>query len=155
MKKYEFRLLYLLLFILMALSLSACKSREPITADIFQEKLKSQEYEVADATVQYTEVEQILMTQVAEKGSVHIEFYEMDSKDSAAAIFNGNKQKIEGYKSGSNVATSVSLGSYQKYNLTTSETYYIVIQLDQTFIYAYSDQADKKILDGIIEDIGY
>lgn len=86
------------------------------------------------------------MVQVAEKGSVHIEFYEMDSKDSAATLFNGNKQRVECYKSGSNTATSVSMGSYQKYNLTTSEIYYMVIQLDQTFIYAQSDQADKRVL---------
>lgn len=150
------KLISIMAIMVLTLSLSACKSKDPINASTFQEELETQKYTVQDITSEYAEHAHILKALGAQTNDVHIEFFEIDNKDNAAAMFSTNKKTIEGYKTGSGASdASVSNGSYEKYAVTTSEAYYTVVRVDKTMIYAYSTRDSKDTLKDIIKKLGY
>jgi len=140
--------------LLFTLSLTGCKSRTPITAAQFQESMEKQEFTVTDISNEYSDSEHITKVLHAERGNTVIEFCELNSNDSAAGIFNGNKERVEGFKSAGS-ESSVSSGKYQRYSLTTSESFYSIIRVEKTFINAYCDKADKDVLNDLISELGY
>lgn len=140
---------------LFMLLLSACSSKDPVTAEHFQKSLENQGYQILDITEQYANFEHIQKALGTKKGSHHIEFLELNTTDNATAVFNGNKARVEKFKSSGSVDSSVSAANYQKYSLTTSETFYIVSRIDKTLVYAYSAKADKETLQEILSALGY
>ena len=149
-KLFCFALLALLL-----LCLPACSDKAPATADQFQKKLEAQEFQIVDVTGQYAQFAHILKALGTEKGSLHIEFLEINSNDNAAAMFQGNRARVEKFKASGAVESSVSAANYQKYSLTTSETFYVVSRIEKTLIYAYSAKADKDALQDILTSLDY
>lgn len=141
--------------IILTLSLAACQSKEPVTADIFKEKAEGLGYTVIDITDQYADSPHILKILGCEDGSVYVEFLELVSKDSAVAVFNGDKIETEAYKGNGSSESSVSTDSYQKYTLKTSEKYYLLERVGATLICAYSDKSESEKLDNIIKELGY
>lgn len=146
---------HIFIIVLLLFSLTACQSKEPVTADVFQTTLEAQQYTVVDITDQYAGFEHILRALATEADGVHIEFFEINSKDNATAMFNNNQATVEAYKGSSSSSSSTSTSNYQRYSLTTSDTYYIIERVDTTMVYAYSDKAQKEALDGIFTELGY
>lgn len=149
------KILGFFLLALLAMSLTACSSKEAATADAFQKKLESLGYEVVDITAQYAQFEHIQKALGLEKGGVHIEFFKINSKDAATAMFNGNSERVKKFKSSGAVESSVSVSNYQTYSLTTDETYYTVSRIDDTLIYAYSSKEKKDVLQDILSGLDY
>lgn len=149
------RVIPFLMVIAFVVSLTACKPKEPITADVFREKLEAQGYQVIDISGQYSDSEHMLKVLSTEKDSLHIDFAEIDENDNATAIFNGNKASVEAYKGNGSVESSYSAGNHQKYALTTSDTQYTVVRVGATIIYSYCDKSEKDVLDNLIKELGY
>ncbi len=136
-------------------SLTACQSREPITADTFREKVEALTYTPVDITDQFTDYPQIVTAVGIDKDGLRVEFYELDGADNATAFFNGNQAQVELKQGSTSASTSVSTSSYQKYTLKTSETYYLLERVETTVIYSYCDSADTATLDNLITELGY
>ena len=136
------------------LSITACKNKEPIPASAYKEKVQEMGYQVVDITEQYSQPF-ILQVYGNELDGLHMEFFQTDTLDNSVGIFNTNKQIIETYKGSSSVESSVSLGHYKKYTLKTSDKYYVIVQLEKTFIYSYANKTDSAKLDDIIKVLGY
>lgn len=145
----------ILLSVVVALLLTSCKSKEPVTADVFKETVESLGYTAIDITEQYADYPSVLKSFGFEENDIHMEFLEIDNHDNATAFFNGNKAQIELYKGSASASSSVNMGSYQKYTLKASEKYYLVERVSTTFIYAYSDKSESEKLDNIIKALGY
>lgn len=137
------------------LSLTACKSRDPITADAFKEKVEGLEYTTVDITDQYESYPHMQKVLLCADERLHVEFCEIDSNDNAAAMFSGNKAQVEAYKGNTSSESSVNTGNYQKYTLKTAEKYYLVERVGSTLIYAYCEKSESENLDRIIEELGY
>lgn len=144
-----------MLVIVLAMSMTACKSREQISADVFKEKVESVGYTVVDATEDYADSPQILKCVEIETDSLYLQFLEIDSNDNATAIFNIGKSQAETFKGNGAVESSVSVGNYQKYTLKTNEKYYVTARVGATAIYAHCDKAESEQLDGIIKELNY
>lgn len=149
------RVIPFLLTIVFAVSLTACKPKEPITAEVFKEKLEGQGYTVTDISDEYPDSEHMVRVLSAEKDSLRIDFAEIDKTDTATAVFNGNKASVEAYKGNGSVESSYSAGNHQKYALTTSDTQYTVVRVEATIIYSYCDKSEKDVLDNLIKELGY
>ena len=145
----------LLLLALFVLSLSACSSKTPVSSENFSKDLQAQGFEIVDLSAKYAQFAHILKAFGTEKGTLHIEFYEIDSNDNASAMFQGNRARVEKFKSSGAVESSVSAAHYQKYSLTTSETFYTVSRVEKTLVYAYSAKDDKGALQDILTKIDY
>lgn len=144
--------IHVLLIIALAISLTACQSKEPVTAEFFIEKVEALGYQALDVTDQYDESSHVLKVVNVEYGSIHIDFVEIDGTDNATGVFNTNKTTVESYKGST---SSVSTGKYDKYTMKTSEKYYIVERVGTTVIYAYCDKSESESLDNIIKELGY
>lgn len=140
---------------LFVLPLTACTPLESVSEAKFQSTLESKGYQIVDITSQYAQFSHIKKALGTEKDGVHIEFFEIDSNDNAVAMFNGNKDRVEKFKSSGAVQSSSNASNYHKYALTTSEKFYTVFRVDNTLIYAYSDKKDKDALQAIMTEWGY
>ena len=144
-----------ILVISLMVTLTACRTREPVTSDVFKEKAEDLGYTVSNITDQYAQYTYILKCVGFETDSIHMEFFEIDSSDNAVSFFDANKTQVETYKSSGTTETSVSVNSYQKYTLKTQEKYYIVVQVGTTAIYSYCDKSESEQLDNLIKAIDY
>ena len=145
----------LVLIAALALSLTACKPKDPVTANDFRAHLEAQGQTVVDITDQYAGYAHVRTAFAAEFDSVHIEFFEINNRDNTNAMFKTNKEMVEAFKGNTSVNTSVSISNYQKYTLNTADNHYVVSQIETTLIYAYCAKADSDTLDTILKDLGY
>jgi len=135
--------------------LPGCRKVEPVTADEFQAAMENMDYTISDITEDYAQYEYIQKCVGFEVDGLHVEFFEMDSKDSAVGFYNTNKADIESKKGTVNTESTVTMGSYRRYKLKTNDTYYIIEQAGTTAVYAYCPKADASKLDDVIDAINY
>lgn len=149
----------LLILFLMVVSLGilvGCQSKEPVDPDSFKENANSLGYETEDLTQDLnSQSASILNCLVIDKDDLHVEYFQLDSKDTASTLFEANKQIVEGYKGESSAEATESNSTYQKYTLTADDMYFIVEQVDNTLIYAYTEQDKSKELDELVKNLGY
>ena len=148
-------LLIIAIVISSILSLTACASKEPVTANDFQKKAEELGYTVYDVTEQYTGEAHILKSLAFEKDDIYMQFFEIDNIDNAKGVFNTNKINVESIKNGVATISEVNIGSYSKYTQKIGDKYNIVERVGTTFVYAESNKANAKILDDFLKDIGY
>ena len=137
-----------------SLMLVGCGNKESITASTFTSTMEEKGFEVADVAEQY-EDEEIKNVVIAMNEDYQVEFYVFSTEDRASAVFAGNKDTIESLSSGNSVNTSVSMGNFATYSLTTSENYYIVSRIGNTVMYANVGVAHKDAVSSIISEFGY
>lgn len=156
MKKISRGVIILLIIMAAFITLVGCQSKEAVSVDVFNKEMTSLGYDVQDITNQYAGVNPaILVCSAFEGDGLHVEFFQMDSIESAKSMFDGNKGMVEGYKGNGNVESSVSNNSYQKYTLKSDGTYYVVEQVGETMIYSYAPEDSSKLLDAALGKIGY
>jgi len=88
--------------------------------------------------------------------NAHMEFYECDSHETAAGMLSSNKEIVkERQKENSPSELFEESQSYQKFTLKTADIYYILVQVDSTFlnVTAYAERAQD--LDEIVKKMGY
>ncbi|MCL1918370.1 MAG: hypothetical protein FWG14_08660 [Peptococcaceae bacterium] len=148
------RIMTLALAFVLMMFMTACTitAPNPITSNTFQEKMEASGYTVVDIIEQFAEHPHMLKAFGSESDTLHIEFYEINSLDNTAGVFSTNKSKLESY-SGTN--TSAQVNNYKKFTIKTSEKYYVIMQVETTFIYSYSNASDSAKLDELIKNLGY
>lgn len=144
-----------LCLVILSLTMTACmQSRTPLTAEKFADKMEAAGYEIVDATGQFAdgvvEVVYLAMTD-----GYQIEFYVVPSIDQAKNAYSTNKADFEALKSGSYSEKSVSVNNYSYYKLTSAGGYYVISQIDNTFIYIDADAEYKAEINEILEQLGY
>lgn len=149
------RLKVFLLIMALSLLLTACLPREPITPDVFKETIEKLGYTAIDITDQYAAYPHIVRVFGCEDNGVHVEFLEIDNPNNAAAVFAGNKAQVESFKGIVSSSSYRRIGNYEKYTLHTGGTYYHVKRVENTVVYAYSDESESRALDDIIKEMGY
>ena len=148
-----------LALIVFVFSMVGCRKVEPVTTDDFQTKMESMGYKIEDVTGQYSEFPHVKKCLVFEndneEGKIHVEFFDVDSIDNARGMYSNNKKTAEEKKGSVSSESTVSNDSHSKYKLTTSDTYYIVEQVGNTFVYAYCSKDIKSKLNDVIDELKY
>lgn len=145
----------LVLAVLAMVSLSGCKSKEPISVSQFEEILEQNGFEIADVSDEYADWSGIVEVAGAQKGDVRMDFGELDTNDHATALYNQMQANVESFEGGANSNLTVNLINHQKYELTTGERYYVVVRVNNTFLASSIDKAGKAELKNIIKELGY
>ncbi len=145
------RIVSLMMVLALLLALAGCSmppsSKTVLSADEFAEKMEAEGFEVADVTDQFEagSVETVL---IAFNDDYQLEFYVLESDARASEAFAGNKEYFESISSNSNAEVENAIGNYEYYSRTTSDGYYVVSRVDNTFLYI-EEEADEK--DAIVE----
>lgn len=147
--------LCVILSVMLAVSFSACAAKEPITTDTFNEYAEKAGLSSVDVSEELDDYEQILNASVYENEAFYVEFLECDSNDNATVFFNEMKAKVELHDGGSSATSNINTNKRQKYTLKTSEKYFFIERIENTFIHAYCDKSDSKQLDEFLKELGY
>ena len=143
------------LCLVMLFLVTGCGNKKAITTSDFKSKAEKAGYQTADVYNQYKEFGYVKEATVATKDGYQVEFYVLDNKSNAAGMFNTNKTTFENTKSGSATESSVELGNYSTYSLTSSDSYMYLSRVDNTLIYVKVPESAKDNVKSLIKELGY
>jgi len=155
MKKSFF---FLPIVITLVVLIGCQSSRTPITANEFTVKAETVGYTIQDAANQFPEgsVENYL---IAFKGTdtidYKIEFAVLPTVEQTINAYAENRNTFESKKGTASVYSSVSMGNYSYYTLTTDNKYYVISRIENTFIYVDVSAEYKDEIVKFLQDIGY
>lgn len=150
------RLLLFTTFLFTIFFITACSTKTPLNSNDFVDLIEQNEYKTTNVINQFTDYTQIKNAFIAQdKGmNYQIEYYELDTIDSAKSFYKGNKeifQKQENIKS----HTKVDLDNYEKYTQSTDTVYSSISRIDNTVVYANVKIEYKDKIIEIIKKLGY
>lgn len=156
MKRIFKRLTVFSILVMIVFMASGC-SKDPITAEQFKTKMEDKNYNIVDITSQYASSPEFIKVYVAvtKDSSYQIEYYKFDSTDSAKKAYESTKNEIENSKGTTSAHTSVSLGNYAKYTLSSDGKYTVVSRVEDTLIYSNTTSTYKDKVKEELDDLGY
>lgn len=141
---------------LMLITLTGCGNKKVASSSDFKSIAESNDYIVSDVKNQYSAYDSVKEAYVAQHNSEYqLEFYVLDSSDSATQMFNTNKKTFEGYKGSSSSESSSNMGNYSKYALTSSGYYMYLCRVDNTLLYVRVNDSYKDSIKDFVKKLGY
>lgn len=152
-----FKIKRILCVVMIGFILVGCGNKEKITAEEFKTEMEESGLEVVDQTDSLEEQEYQKIYVAVKDKKYKIEYYLMDSGDSAKALYDYFKENLE--KKYGNNKKAVILGSdfenQAHYQVSVSDYYYEVVRIEDTVLYATADSNEKKEVKSIIKELGY
>ncbi len=142
----------LILTVIFLLSLTGCqKIIEPADSDAFVKAMSDTGLEAEDDSNNVNEVWS------AKNDDVSYTFYKFESADEAKTGYIYIKMNLDSNYTSDNLNTStVSKDNYEKYEVDDSTTYSVISRIDNTVIYAYSNDMDNADdIKNIMKKLGY
>ena len=131
-------------------------TEQEVTADFFEEKARSLGYTTEDVTDQYTQEDFNVIKGIAINGDCfYVTFFETDGNDSAELAFNTVKKEKKYLISDATEKSSVSIGTFQKYTLTSQGLYFLAERVGTTFISANCHDGESQKVTELLDAIGY
>ena len=114
-------------------------------------------YTVQDASSQMSEVKEIENVSIAidKDQEYQIEFYKLDSADSAVIFFNENKEIFENSKTNNNSYSEANMANFSTYTLTTNDKYKLLSRIDNTVLYIDVVKDAKSEVKEVVKQLGY
>ncbi len=133
------------------------KPKEALTAQDFNSLMEENGYSVVNVKEQFAEYDYISEAYLAidKNRNYQIEFYIIASPDIAAQFFESNKAIFESSKGSVSSQKDVSAGNYSKYTLSSEGQYKYICRIENTVIYADTDDAYKQDVKEITKKLGY
>lgn len=144
---------------LMFSMLSGCQlSRTAIDADMFKTEAEAAGYTVIDTTNSYPDGT-VGNCQIAVKSSdsieYQIEFVIVPTEEQAKTIYQEKYAEYESRKDSGSSHSSVSVGNYAYFRLTSNGKYYVVSRTGNTFLFVEASEEYKSEIADFIRSIGY
>ena len=146
------------LLLIGVLILTACSTnKKSINSTEFINMMESQGFEIVNVIDQFSGFNELKEANVALKddSSYQIEFYVMDTNDSAVKLYEHNKDLFESSKGSVSAYTNVDLGNNNKYTLTTDGMFKLLSRIDNTMIYLDVNSEYKDEVLNIVKKLGY
>ncbi len=145
----------LAMMMVMLVGLTACSKKTAISVEEFNDILESKGCTIEDATGQLAP-ESITAISLALSDDYQIEFYEFVDNETATAVFLENKTIFEGHTgSGASAEITKNIMNYSYYSVSTSSTFYMLAQIDNTMLFVEADVAYKDEIVEIVKELGY
>mgnify|MGYP004662872861 CR=1 FL=1 len=155
MKKKKFTIA-VVISVLTLFILTGCGNKKAATVETFEQVSKEHGNEIVDITDQYQKYENIEKAIISKNtDNWNVEFYILNSNDSASSMFNLNKETFEEESEGASSQTSASFGNYETYTLTTGDYYMHLCRIDNTFLYVKVKKENKDAVKKLVKDLGY
>lgn len=146
------RIFKIFIMITMLLTLSACSEKNKLTKDFTLEKLSSNGFLITDVTNQI-EDENISYIASANNNKFQIEYYIFVDEKTALKAYKNNKDSFE--NTSKTKGKEKKSDNYQKYTQKLSDTYNLLLKVDNMLIYSSVNIEYKSDLNKIISDLGY
>ena len=155
MRGKRYFIIILSLFILF--SATGCGNKNVLSVDDFNKKMEDKGYTVQDASSQMSEVKEIENVSIAidKDQEYQIEFYKLDSADSAVIFFNENKEIFENSKTNNNSYSEANMANFSTYTLTTNDKYKLLSRIDNTVLYIDVLKDAKSEVKELVKQLGY
>lgn len=133
------------------------KPKEALTAQDFNSLMEENGYSIVNVKEQFAEYDYISEAYLAidKNRNYQIEFYIIASPDIAAQFFESNKAIFESSKGNVSSQSDVSAGNYSKYTLSSEGQYKYICRIENTVIYADTDEGYKQEVKEITKKLGY
>ena len=145
------KIIKILMFLFIIVALSGCGSKKVIKPSDVQNKLSSLGFSINDIT-NYMEDKNIKSVITANNGKYQIEFFTFNSKKNAKEAYNTN---VKSFLANKNVKKEKNEDNYDKFTQELSDTYNVVIRLDNTLLYSSINLEYKNDLNKIIKKLNY
>ena len=146
-----------LVVVFVTLTITACGGNKAITSDEFKSKMESKNFTIYNTKSQFASYDQVKEALLAynEEKDYKIEFYILDTKDSAKIFYKTNKENFEEEKEGLATTTSVDLNNKNRYTQADSNTFKLISRIDNTVIYVNVNKEYKEDVSNILKELGY
>ena len=145
------KIIKILMFLFIIVALSGCVSKKVLKPSDVQNKLSSLGFSINDIT-NYMEDKNIKSVITANNGKYQIEFFTFNSKKNAKEAYNTN---VKSFLANKNVKKEKNEDNYDKFTQELSDTYNVVIRLDNTLLYSSINLEYKNDLNKIIKKLNY
>ena len=145
------KIIKILMFLFIIVALSGCGSKKVLKPSDVQNKLSSLGFSINDIT-NYMEDKNIKSVITANNGKYQIEFFTFNSKKNAKEAYNTN---VKSFLANKNVKKEKNEDSYDKFTQELSDTYNVVIRLDNTLLYSSINLEYKNDLNKVIKKLNY
>lgn len=137
--------------LLIIVTLSGCGSKKALKSNDIKNKLSNLGFTINDVT-SYMEDENIKNVITANNGKYQIEFYTFDSKEDAKKAYETNVKNFTINKKNKKEKHE---DNYDKFTQELSDTYNMVIRLNNTLLYSSINLEYKRDLNKTIKNLGY
>lgn len=150
------KVLRILFLFLIIISISGCNKRN-INMDKFTKIMKKNGYSVSNITDKYKSISQLkeAATSINESEKWQIDFYILDSNESAEKIYNNNVDTFKYLKNDDDKETIKTDKNFSRYSLISDNSYGVVAIIDNTMVYVSASNSSKDKVDNILKEIGY
>lgn len=138
-------------FSLVLILISGCGDKKALNKGQITDKLSEEGFLITDITDRM-EDKTILSVLVANNSDYNIEYYSFKDEKTAKEAYKNNKKAFENYK---NNGKETKKETYNKYKQELSDTYNLLVQVDNTLIYASVNIEYKNDLNKVLKNIGY
>ncbi len=137
--------------LLIIVTLSGCGSKKALKSNDIKNKLSNLGFTINDVT-SYMEDKNIKNVITANNGKYQIEFYTFDSKKDAKKAYETNVKNFTINKKNKKEKHE---DNYDKFTQELSDTYNMVIRLNNTLLYSSINLEYKRDLNKTIKNLGY
>ncbi|MBE6752779.1 MAG: hypothetical protein E7559_00245 [Ruminococcaceae bacterium] len=137
--------------------LSGCKEKVSVDAAAFTSAMEELGYTVKSESYQFQGATKEIKVYLAydNDGNDLIEFYVLDSAETAVALFNDNKAFFESSVSGASSKSSVSAANYNTFRLTADGEFKVLSRIDNTMVFVSVPTEYKDAVNTALDKIGY
>lgn len=149
-KLFLFAICFLSIFLL-----SSC-TKNPPTTDKFTEVCKNAGYKVKH--VKKANIENVKTLIFAKNKDCDIEFYVIDSNETAFKLFDREKRNLEFmYNKSEDKKTTYFVKSFNlcKFALGFDGDYIVIARIDDCYIHVKAKYSDKEAVDGVLIELGF
>lgn len=151
------KILYVLTLMVVTLTLTGCENKKAITIDEYKDIMSTNSFVLNDAKNRLSVNSNIKDIYIAAnpKDNYQIEFYVLESVDTAKTFFSENKTRFSKEVGKNKIETKSKKGNSEKYTVTSLGQYRLVSRIENTVIYLDTRESNKKKVDEILKELGY
>ena len=151
------KVLTILLFLITVCCLTGCGNKKAITIDEYKDIMSTNSFVLNNAKNRISVNSNIKDIYIAAnpKDNYQIEFYVLESVDTAKIFFSENKTRFSKEVGKNKIETKSKKGNSEKYTVTSLGQYRLVSRIENTVIYLDTRESNKKKVDEILKELGY
>lgn len=136
-------------------------NKTPLTSDQFIAKVKEYNLEINNMTDNISSENGEINKNIKEaiyatsKDGWTVEFYILQDEKAANDIFSSTQLLFEAFEENMTSRTSVNVGNYDIYTLTTKESFMHVCRVDNTVLVLNTEGKNKETAKELIDKLGY
>lgn len=149
------RLIKLFSIISIMLLTAGCGKKEMVNINVFSAILNNNGFNIIDLSEQYQTNSKIENVLVAKNNNYQVEFFVLSDIISAQDLYNKNLNNIQNARLSIDRQTKLEGDNYLKSTITANNYYFVLSQVDNTFVYIVAPSNNQEEIDDILKELNY